>query len=75
MNFQDYIAKESQRINKMTPRQKEYILGNSPYLPELGVNEEDIELELVTKDEAKKIIQDINEMIDEDLWDAYTHDW
>lgn len=75
MNFQDYITKESQRINKMTPRQKEYILASHYYLDRLGIDKKDIELDLVDKERANEIIDDIHEMRSEDLWEAYTHDW
>lgn len=75
MDFQEYIKQEKLRVNKMTPKQKEYILSQDSYLERLGIFIKDIELELITKEEAKKIIEDINEMRDEDLWEAFTHDW
>lgn len=75
MDFQEYIKQEKLRVNKMTAKQKEYILSQESYLERLDVSIKDIELELITKEEAKKIIEDINEMRDEDLWEAFTHDW
>uniref|UniRef100_A0AB39C895 Uncharacterized protein n=1 Tax=Staphylococcus phage UHP46 TaxID=3234966 RepID=A0AB39C895_9CAUD len=75
MDFQEYIKQEKLRVNKMTPKQKEYILSSHSYLERLDISIKDIELELITKEEAKKIIEDINEMRDEDLWEAFTHDW
>ncbi|XWX32533.1 hypothetical protein LCFBJUUZ_CDS0074 [Staphylococcus phage PG-2021_76] len=74
MNFQQYISKEKSRVNKMTSKQKEYIIANVEYLERLDISIKDIELELIGKNEAKEIIEKINELRDEDLWVAYTND-
>ena len=75
MDFQEYIKQEKLRINKMTHKQKEYILASHYYLDRLGIDKKDIELDLIDKEKANEIIDDIQEMREEDLWEAYTHDW
>lgn len=75
MDFQEYIKQEKLRINKMTPKQKEYILSSHYYLDRLGIDKKDIELDLIDKEKANSIIDDIHEMRGEDLWEAYTHEW
>ena len=75
MDFQEYIKQEKLRINKMTPKQKGYILSSHYYLDRLGIDKKDIELDLIDREKANAIIDDIHEMREEDLWEAYTHDW
>lgn len=75
MDFQQYLREEKNKNNKMTSKQKEYILSSKMYLERLDIDIKDVELDLIGKDKAKDIIEDIHEMKEEDFWEAYTHDW